>query len=233
MKAAVLQHVPFEGPALAGTWLSGEGYSLSTTRLFSGDPLPRADTIDWLIIMGGPMGVADTELYPWLTDEKKLIESAIKKGKTVLGICLGAQLIAEVLGAAVYRNTEPEIGWFPVTLTPGAAQASAFKELPQNFPAFHWHGDTFDIPRGAVHTVSGNGCAHQAFQYGDRTVALQFHLESTGGSISDLVRFSGDDIIEAPLVQSPDEMAEGYRQYGKESASVLETILMNLAAESV
>ena len=186
-------------------------------------------TIDWLVVLGGPMGVHDEVACTWLRREKLYIREAIFSGRMVLGVCLGAQLIADVLGAGVRGGAYREIGWFPVESDHGAAPLLR-GVLPGKIEAFHWHGDTFDIPAGALHTVSGEGCVNQAFQYGDRTLALQFHLETTGMGIADLVRFSGDDIVDAPLVQSPETMAEGYRQYGRRSAAVLDTLLVNMAS---
>ena len=118
MRIHYFQHVPFEGLGSIEDWIRSEGYDLFSTRFYRNDPLPELDRIDWLIVMGGPMGANDDHIYPWLAAEKKFIGEAIKKGVRILGICLGAQLIASVLGARVYPNAHKEIGWFHVRLTP-------------------------------------------------------------------------------------------------------------------
>lgn len=145
MNIHYLQHVPFEDLGMIADWIDENGYHSRVSRLYQGEALPNVNDIDWLIVMGGPMGVYDEDQYPWLVDEKRCIERAIAKGRVVLGICLGAQLIANVLGARVYPHTRKEIGWFPITLTREGAQSPLFTELPSPFEVFHWHGDTFDL----------------------------------------------------------------------------------------
>jgi GMP synthase (glutamine-hydrolysing) len=158
-----------------------------------------------LILMGGYMSVYEEDQYPWLVDEKELVRQAIGVGKAVLGVCLGAQLIARALGAEVRRNRYREIGWFPVTLTPGGERSALLDGWPKTFEAFHWHGDAFDLPAGAVKLAESEACANQAFLYGDRTVALQFHVETTAGSVMRLVSNCADDLAgNGPYVQSAD-----------------------------
>jgi GMP synthase-like glutamine amidotransferase len=120
MRIQVLQHVPFEGLGSISPWATEKGYAVRTCGLFRDDPLPDPEQFDWLIVLGGPMGVYDEARHPWLVDEKRLIEAALRAEKTVLGICLGAQLIATVLGKKVTRNQQREIGWFPLKLTQAA-----------------------------------------------------------------------------------------------------------------
>lgn len=117
-------------------------------------------------------------------------------------VCLGAQLIADVMGARVYRHSHREIGWFPVKLTAEGEASPLFGELPREFTAFHWHGDTFDIPADAVRTAKSEGCVNQAFEYDGRVVGLQFHLELTAGSVQALVANCREEIVEGPYVQS-------------------------------
>ncbi|MEI7851737.1 MAG: gamma-glutamyl-gamma-aminobutyrate hydrolase family protein, partial [Kiritimatiellales bacterium] len=187
-----LQHVPFEGLGCIEPWLIENGHDVSCMRLWAGDSFPNTGNVDGLIVMGGPMGVYDEAIYPWLAEEKAFIKKIIAQDKPVLGICLGAQLIAEVLGAKVAKNKQREIGFFPVfgksaALTeqrpPGGlrsvATASEDWKLPGEFMAFHWHGDTFGIPEGAAHLASSAACGNQAFIYKDNVLALQFHLETT------------------------------------------------------
>lgn len=206
MNIHFLQHVPFEGLASIRGWIERGGHKVSCTRLYAGDGLPRPDTIDLLIVMGGPMGVHDIDLYPWLRAEKDFLRDTIDTGKRVLGICLGAQLIADVLGARVYPNGQKEIGWFPVTRSNGAEQSPLGRLLPACFHAFHWHGDTFDLPPGAVHLAQSDVCQHQAYAIGDRILGLQFHLETTPESAQELIEHGADELVDAPTIQTPAQM---------------------------
>lgn len=207
MKMHVLQHVPFEGPAKIADWASEQGASCARVRVDLGEPLPRPESIDWLVVMGGPMNVYEEDDHPWLAAEKKTIAGAIEAGKTVLGICLGAQLIADVLGGQVRRNPQKEIGWHPVRLTADARQSAVFSGLPGEFMAFHWHGDTFRLPPGAVRTAESEGCAIQAFEAnGGRVVGLQFHVESSQQSIRLLVENCGAELVRDRYVQSAEEI---------------------------
>jgi GMP synthase (glutamine-hydrolysing) len=153
--------------------------------------------------MGGPMSVHDSARFPWLTEEKRLIEAAMQAEKRVLGVCLGAQLIADVLGARVYKNRFQEIGWFPVHSTEvGRAQWN----LPREFPVFHWHGDTFDLPKAAVHLAKSAACEQQMFVLGDKVLGIQFHAEVTRAGIEDFVRHGSSELGEGPYVQSVSTM---------------------------
>ena len=145
-----LQHVEFEDAANIVPWAEARGHAVTCTRLHRGEPLPPVDAFDWLVIMGGPMNVCDHDRYPWLVREKAFIGESIGRNKVVLGICLGAQLIADVLGGRITPNREKEIGWFPVSLTGAGLRSPLFQPLPRQFLPFHWHGDTFSIPPGAV-----------------------------------------------------------------------------------
>ncbi len=212
MRIHFLQHVPFEGPAGIGDWAAHKGYPVTTTLLFEHGQMPDQDTFDWLVVMGGPMGVRDEADYPWLTDEKGFIRAAVAAGKTVIGVCLGAQLIAEVLGARVYRNAHREIGWFPIELTEQGRAAGPLAFLSHRFEVFHWHGDTFDLPDGAVHLARSEGCEHQAFLYADRVLGLQFHLESTPAGVTDLVTNCADEITPGKYVQDAERVLAATRE---------------------
>lgn len=199
-------HVPFEGLAAITDWIEKHGHQVTSTHWYEDDTLPDIHTIDWLMVMGGPMSTGDEHLYPWLVAEKQYIEQAIAHEKVVLGICLGAQLVAEVLGARVSPNRYKEIGWFPLTLTEDGQRSPLFRFLPQQVPVFHWHGDTFDLPEGATHIAMSEACHNQAFVYGSRVVGLQFHLEVTTASIAALIQHCGDELLPGPYIQHPDEM---------------------------
>ena len=204
MRLHYLQHVPFEGLGSIEPWAQEMAHEITSTQLFTQDPFPNLDDIDWLIIMGGPMGIYQEDKYPWLTKEKKYIDQAIVAGKIVLGICLGAQLIADVLGANVYPNTYKEIGWFPIQKTRDTAGTRIADFLPEQIDAFHWHGDMFDIPLGAIHIAKSAACENQGFVYDDQVVALQFHLETIEQSARDLIANCEDDLKEGPFIQSPE-----------------------------
>ncbi len=189
-----LQHVFFETPAAILEWAKDRNYTIKKTYLYQESKFFDPDSFDILVIMGGPMGVYDEKKFPWLTEEKKFIESAIRKQKKIIGICLGAQLIANVLGANVYKNSYKEIGFFPVKLTNEAKTHNLFNHFPEEFITFHWHGDTFDLPADSIRTFRNNATTNQGFIYNENVVAFQFHLESTNESIMDLYKYSISDL---------------------------------------
>ncbi len=206
MRVHYLQHVPFEGLSSIAPVLIEKGHQLSSTHLYDAALLPAIDEIDWLIVMGGPMGIYDHETYPWLVDEKHFIKAAIDAGKVVLGICLGAQLIADVLGAKVYQNKHREIGWFNINRLSGVDDTILADVLPGRVEVFHWHGDTFDIPDGAVSLAESEACPRQGFIFDNRVVGLQFHLEVTAESATALIEHCGDELDGSDYVQSATDM---------------------------
>lgn len=209
MKLHYVLHVPFEGPANIGAWAENQGWDLSGTHLYRGDELPAPDEFDWLVVMGGPMNIYEEKDHPWLPAEKKFIGKAIAANKIVLGICFGAQLIADVLGARVVRNPHKEIGWFPVALRPEGIESAPFKDFPTQFPAFHWHGDTFSLPPGAAMLAQSEACPAQAFSAnGGRVLALQFHLESSMESVRLLIQNCSDELIDGQYIQKADAILE-------------------------
>lgn len=204
MRAHCFQHVPFEGPGSIETWLRAAGHEITTTRLFESPHLPDHDAVDLLVVMGGPMSANDEDAFSWLAAEKRFIRAAAASGKPVLGICLGAQLIASALGARVYRNPVKEIGWFPIRGI-ASPERTAFR-FPPSIDVFHWHGETFDLPPGAIHLARSDGCAHQAFQFGSAVIGLQFHLETTPASAHEIVAHCRDELTPARYVQSEQEI---------------------------
>lgn len=212
MQLHYLQHVAFEDPAYILRWAEQNRHTTRYTMLHEGQALPSDLPFDLLVVMGGPMSIYDEKRHTWLAAEKRFIERAIDAGKAVLGICLGAQLIADVLGAPITANAHKEIGWFEVAATPAAADSPLFAEAPERFIAFHWHGETFAIPEGAVHLARSVACENQAFAFGDRVLALQFHLEATGQSVGNLIRHCADELTDGPYIQNPAQMHRSEEQ---------------------
>jgi GMP synthase-like glutamine amidotransferase len=201
MRAHFFQHVGFEGLGSINSWLDSYGANITSTRLFEEAKFPKESDIDLLIVMGGPMSVNDEGLYPWLAAEKRFIKEMIDREKAVLGVCLGAQLIANALGAWVYPNPEKEIGWFPIKSVLPPEEDQAFR-FPDECVVFHWHGETFDLPYGAIPLVSSEACKNQAFQIRSRVIGLQFHLEVTPQSVRELVNGCRHELIPGNYVQS-------------------------------
>ena len=199
MQVQVLQHVPFEGLGSIEAWLSERGTAVHTTRFYQSPVLPDPRSIDLVIAMGGPMSVNDERDYPWLKEEKAFVKEAVDRGCSVLGVCLGAQMIASALGARVFANTHKEIGWFPVQAV--STDSDAFRFPPQA-TVFHWHGETFDLPPGAIHLASSAGCRNQAFQIGRNVIGLQFHLETTPETAHQLIRHCRDELAAGEYIQS-------------------------------
>lgn len=222
------QHVAFEGLGCIEEWISVSGHSLTSTRFFESAVFPEISDIDWLIVMGGSMSVHDEEHFPWLAKEKKFIRQAVDAGKTVLGICLGSQLISAALGAGVYQNKEKEIGWFDIELTPFAQAGKLFFDIGRRLKVFHWHGDTFDLPENAIRLASSAGCKNQAFIYKSKVLALQFHLESTRNSLQDIIESGRRELTAGKYVQTEKEILNN-NQLIELCRKILFTLLSRLA----
>lgn len=199
----VLQHVPFEGLGSIGGWLEERSLRIGWTRLFADDPPPGLDGLDLLIALGGPMSVNDEARLPWLAVEKRVLREAIARGVPVLGVCLGAQLIASALGARVRRAGVPEIGWFPIEAVPGPDGTFRF---PAACTVFHWHGETFDLPEGAVRLARSGPCDNQAFQVARHVIGLQVHPEMTPDGAHALAAHCRDELVPGPYVHSEQEL---------------------------
>ncbi|MCP4122091.1 MAG: type 1 glutamine amidotransferase [Bacteroidetes bacterium] len=206
MRILCIRHVAFEGPGIIAEWAEEKGYDLEVVKIWLGETLPKAESLDGLIIMGGPMSAYDDDKSPWITDEKKLIANAIDLEIPVLGICLGAQIIANVLGAIVYPNKHKEIGWFPVELTESGKSHPIAQDLKTVFTTFHWHGDTFEIPPEATHLIRSSACRNQAFILGN-TLALQFHMEMLEENIRELSLRCAHELVEAPYIATAESLS--------------------------
>ena len=203
MRVHVFQHVPFEGLGALEPAFLKRGCEIAATRFFANDPLPASADVDILVAMGGPMSVNDDATLPWLATEKEFIRRHVAAGKPFLGICLGAQLLASALGARVFPNRDKEIGWFPIEGLP-VRDPAAFR-FPATAEVFHWHGETFDLPPGAVHLARSRACENQAFQIG-RAIGLQFHLETTPATARALVEHARAEMMPGPFVQTEEEI---------------------------
>lgn len=194
MRIHSLIHEPFEDTGYIRVWAEERGHLFSETRLYAGEKLPPVDDFDLLVIMGGSMNVYEEGRFPWLPAEKQFIRTSIDTGKKLLGICLGGQLIAAVLGAAVRRNRYAEIGWFGVEKTADAEKIPLCREIPHSFIVFQWHGDTFEIPDDSVNLFRSAACENQGFLYRGRVLALQFHPEMTGENLRNITENCYDAI---------------------------------------
>ena len=230
MKIHYLQNVPFEGLGSIADWAQKRGHRLSSTQMYDNTTLPSIGDFDMLIVMGGSMGACDETDYPWLKNEKALIKQAIDAGKYVVGICLGAQLIANVLGARVYPNQEKEIGWWEVNLNDKAQKNPVFEGFPSSFTPFQWHGDTFEIPTGAEHLICSQACVNQAFIYNKKTLALQFHFETTPQSLHEIMANCGNEILPANFIQSR-EVILANQHHMAINHQLLEKLLDQLTAQ--
>lgn len=223
MHAHYLQHVPFEGLGSIEPWLESAGFQVTATKFYQSASLPSPETLDLLIILGGPMSVNDEDRFPWLRSEKQFIQRTIRAGKAVLGICLGAQLIASALGEAIYPNRRKEIGWFPVEGLPQKDKSNFC--FPLSTEVFHWHGETFDLPQGAALLARSEACENQAFQFGKSVIGLQFHLETTPESAREIVTNCHEELLPSKFVQPEaailDQAPDKYRQINELMAEIL------------
>ena len=230
MNIHYFQHVPYEGLGRITEWAGRPGNTLTATRFYEDHRLPYIDLFDMLIVMGGPMGANDEHRYSWMTAEKKMIEQAIRKEKKVLGICLGAQLIADVLGGKVYPNKDKEIGWFPIQITQEGKEGY-FRGSPDNFDVFHWHGDTFDLPTGAKLLATSKACKNQAFSYGSHVLGLQFHLEVSKEDVDEFLVKGSEELVDGPYIQKKKEIIQTGNQKYDSANDLLSNILERITRQ--
>lgn len=227
MRVHWLQHAEHEDLGCIAPWLAARGHSVSATRLQRGELPPAPTAYDWLIVLGGPMNIYEHAAYPWLVPEKQAIRAALNAGQRVLGICLGAQLVADQLGGPATRNAEPEVGWHALALTDAGKRDAAFEGFPDRFEAFHWHGDTFAMPLGASPLMASEACAHQAFSQGARVAGIQFHLEVTAANARDW--FATERPAPSRYVQAPEAILAALPLFA-ENNRLMAKLLENLEA---
>lgn len=238
-----LYHVDFEELSFIKQWADNRGHLITVTRFYENDPLPAQDSFDWLVVMGGPMSIHDESDFQWLADEKAFIQQSINDGKTVIGVCLGAQLIADSLGAKVAPSGIKEVGWLPIQLTEQGLAHPLLADLPRNeFTVFHWHGDGFECPKGATPIATSHTWANQGFIYQTPkhaeldtwVIGWQCHFEVTNKSMVDMVSHGQTYIQEAMIdypdsVQAADEILALGDTYMTDNNAWLSTMLDKLA----
>jgi len=201
-----LMHVPFEGPGIIELWAEEKKHPMSFTRMYENDDLPELSEVDMLVIMGGPMNVFDFHIHSWMQDEIEWVRKYIDLGKPVIGICLGAQIIAAALGADVYPGEHKEIGWYNLQFLPSLGEFRICKDLPSSRKVFHWHGDTFPIPEGAIRIASSTAFPNQGFIFNKKAIALQFHLEVTPESVAGMVDKCRSQLVPGEYIQTEKEI---------------------------
>ena len=225
MRAYVLQHVPFEELGNIEPWLVQQNAEIHYCRLYANDPLPDVHDVDLLIVLGGPMSVNDKSHYPWLVAEKAFLAQAIAAEKPIVGICLGAQLIASCQGARIYSNYAKEIGWFDIT---AVAASGDVLPLPTSMHVFHWHGETFELPANAVLLANSVACNNQIFQLGKQVIGLQCHLETTEENARSMVLHCADELTGGSFIQDADAILSAseaqYQQLAEWMATVLDYV---------
>ena len=235
MRIHYLQHQPEVTVGYIETWAHQNGCAISATKFYEKIDYPSIDDFDLLIILGGEMNADEDDIYNWMKEEKEYIRNAIETGKSVLGICLGAQLLARVLNAKVEKNVTKELGWHPITFTADVQSSVLFKNIASQWPTqtvFHWHGDIFNLPQGAIRIASSACSPNQGFVYRNNVVGIQFHPEMTPESIKILLDYSQDDLaLKGPYIQTKSEI---YSQAIKNifpNNAILDILLNNFAKQ--
>lgn len=226
MTLMCFQHSPLEGPSLIGDWASGRGHELRMHPWHASGAVPYNGSWDALIVLGGPMAVYEQDRYPWIREEQRLMRQTLEEGKQVLGICLGAQLLADVLGGRVYPQGHQEIGWYPLFHQKHALDEVLLHDLIEEHPmAMHWHGDCFEIPPGCRHLASSQACANQAFAYGRQALGLQFHWEFSRETLQQMLDNEGFLMPEGTHVQAPSQIMQQAGTYLPASRLALDRLL--------
>ena len=227
LKVHILQHANFEGPGIIEDWALTRGYKISFTRLYLGEDLPGGKDVEILVIMEGPMSFDEIDKYPWLKNEILFIKEVIIASKAVLGICLGAQLLAEALGSRALHGNKKEIGWFPVYFDSYTLKKTGMEFIPEVIKVFHWHKDTFEIPTGAIHLARSNAFTNQAFIYKSKVIGLQFHFEVRIDSVINMIRYGRHELEKSDYVQGEVEILNN-SGYIENSNKIMVNILNKL-----
>ncbi|CAM3634329.1 type 1 glutamine amidotransferase [Marinicrinis lubricantis] len=225
MNIVIFQHIEFDDVAVFSEWASREGHTLQVCVPAEGIDPSLLEGADLLIILGSPLSVYQEDPPRWLSEEKAFVKQGIDQGIRVLGICFGAQMLAELLGGSVFPNEEKEIGWHPICRTD--EHHPWLEGLPAQFYSMQWHGDTFTLPEGAIPLAYSAACKTQAFSYGEHIVGLQFHLEHPAEVIEQMITAWHPGETKAPFIQTAEHIRA---QYGRcqTSLQMLQTILTNI-----
>ncbi len=227
----IFQHVKSDIPKNISDWLDMRGHSYEVTKFPLDPTLPDVEDIDWLIVLGGPMSVHDEANISWLKSEKDFIKKMIDAQKPILGFCLGGQLVAEALGATVYKSKLPEIGWHPVYTKRGFGNNKIFKYFPDTFTAFHWHSEAFTLPEGAKVVASSPACENQIIVYNNNVLAIQCHLELDPEIIEKFITKSADSLVKDEYIQSAEEIRDNMN-YALISNDLLNEVLSKMEKEA-
>lgn len=221
-----LRHVNFEGLSAIQRWLDQQGYPIQTTNVRNGDTLPPVDDFDALIILGGPQSARQLDQHPYLYQEIEFIQSVLATNKPMLGICLGAQLIAHALGAPAEKSPEPEIGFFDCELTEAGKQDPVLGPLGTPFLVQHYHADMPGLNQQMELLATSQGCPRQAFKYGDQVYGFQFHLEIDRNQAERMIEHAGDDLTQQrPFIQSAAQLLAGdFEQVNQRLFTVLDRL---------
>ena len=211
----IIKHIDIEGPGTFKEYLVSAGFAFRIVNLAKNEALPSLDEYKAIVSLGGPMNVYETDKYPFLTKEENFLKEALAERKPILGICLGAQILAKITGAAVEKTTTKEIGWCDVELTQEASSDPLFDGLGQRFSVFQWHEDTFGIPIGGRLLAKGAKCRNQAFRFGDCAWGLQFHPEITKDMIVEWLDYCQNDLDRDKLLNDYSKIEDKYKQQAK------------------
>jgi len=207
MTVQIIKHIDIEGPGTIGGFLDDDGISYNVIDVFNDEPLPNSlSNTSAVIVLGGPMNVYEEDKYPFLKQEDEFLKEVIEEGLPTLGFCLGAQLIAKATGALVKKNPQKEIGWFSVSVTEDGSDDPLLQGFQEEFEVFQWHGDTFDIPDGAVRLAESELCPNQAFRVGHSIYGLQFHVEVTDEMIYQWLDAYRDEVDSLKGIVDPDQV---------------------------
>ena len=227
-RALIFQNAPGEGPGILSDCLDQRQWNWKIIDLFQGDAIPA----DWLessllLVMGGFMNVYEEDAYPFLKDETQVLKKAFDKGLPITGFCLGAQLMAKALNARVMKGPKKEIGWYPVRLTEQGMADPLLSPFPQKSMVFQWHGDTFDLPRGAVPIFSSKDYPNQAMRFGEMNYGFQFHFEITKHMIQEWINNGADEIEETKTENLEDTILKDADRHLPMAHSLAETFFDN------
>ncbi len=228
MKVCAFLHAPFEKPGVFKDWALSKGFQFDEVHAYDGEPIPSVDDYDFFLFMGGPHSPSQVEKYPYLGTEIHLAQAAMAKNKYVVGVCLGAQIMGEALGAAVEKSPHKEVGVFPITLTPDGESDPLFNGLPSVYPVAHWHCDMPGLSAGAVVLATSEGCPRQIVRYGESALALQCHLEMTRDMVEGMIQNCPEDIHPGTYIQSAEELlAQDYLPANRLLCQLMDRLLLD------